>query len=288
LEKEFLEKGDKMPLINRVGFVGAGHMATQIIKGLLKDNKFLPENVWASDPSQKHLEVLSKEYGIVTTSSNTDLFNQVDLLVLSVKPQSFSDVAASLQTIKSARCVGVMSVMAGVTVSQIKAHFAGDLPVIRTMPNLPSRVGLGCTGLFASKETPDVLQLEVQAIMDCVGKTLWMSHEDQLNVVAAISGSGPAYFFLMMEALENAACAQGLPLTQAQMLVKQTALGACVLASESDVELATLREQVTSKGGTTAAALAVFEEKGIKNSFLEAVQAAIIRARELSKMIDAP
>lgn len=277
-----------MPLINRVGFVGAGHMATQIIKGLLKENKFSPENIWASDPSQNHLEALSKEYGITTTSSNTDLFNQVDLLVLSIKPQSFPDVAALLQTIKSARCVGVMSVMAGVTVSQIKAHFAGDLPVIRAMPNMASRVGLGCTGLFASEEVSDILRLEVQAVMDSVGKTLWMSDEDQLNAVTAISGSGPAYFFLVMEALEQAACAQGLTPTQARILVKQTALGACMLASEEGVELAALREQVTSKGGTTAAALDVFEKRGLKNSFQEAVQAATMRARELSKMIDKP
>ena len=212
------------------------------------------------------------------STENRDVAGRVDVLVLAVKPQMMEQVCTDLRDLIAERQPLVISIAAGVTVGNLR-RWLGSTPIVRCMPNTPSLVQAGATGLYAADDVSDEQKAMAKEILGSVGIAFWFDEEKELDAVTAVSGSGPAYFFLLMESLIEAAKAQGLDAGTARQMVLQTAWGAAQLAVTSEVGPDVLRQQVTSPGGTTAAALGVFEEAG----FREQVQAAVAAARERSE-----
>jgi len=211
-----------------------------------------------------------------------------EVIVLAVKPQLMRGAAASLAPRLCGGAPLLISVAAGITHASLTAWFPAGTPIVRAMPNRPALLGLGATGLYAPASVGAVHRALAEAIMAAVGATIWVERESQMDTVTAVSGSGPAYFFLFMEAIEAAARERGLPPEVAHRLTLQTALGAATMAQRSSEPLATLREQVTSKAGTTAAALAVFDAADLRGIVAHAVAAADLRSAELAAEFGAP
>jgi pyrroline-5-carboxylate reductase len=206
-----------------------------------------------------------------------------DVVVLSVKPQVMRDVCESIAPAVAIRHPLMLSVAAGVRIEQIDTWIGGGLPIVRCMPNTPSLIGAGATGMFANSRVSAAQRAQAEAILSGSGLALWIPDEDMMDTVTGISGSGPAYFLLLIEALEDAAVAQGLPRDTARALAIQTCLGAARLAAQSNEAPAQLRERVTSPGGTTQAALDTFAEGGLRELVASAVAAATARGRELAR-----
>ena len=251
-----------------IGFIGAGNMATSLAGGMVAKG-IRPARIWMSDPSRDRLEEVSQLHRVHVSTENRDVAGRVDVLVLAVKPQMMQAVCEDLL---------VISIAAGVTVANLRS-WLGQTPIVRCMPNTPSLVQAGATGLYAAEGVSDEQKAMAKEILGSVGLTFWFAEEKELDAVTAVSGSGPAYFFLLMESLIEAAKSQGLDPATARQMVLQTAWGAAQLAIASEAGPDVLRQQVTSPGGTTAAALNVFEEAG----FREQVQAAVAAARERSE-----
>lgn len=260
-----------------IGFVGAGNMATSLAGGMIAKG-VRPERIWMSDPSQDRLDDVVRQHRVHVSGDNLTVARQVDVLVLAVKPQVMGDACGPLKEIIEERQPLVISIAAGVTVANLR-EWLGEAPIVRCMPNTPALVQAGATGLYAAEGVSADQKEMAGQILSAVGVTVWFEQEKELDAVTAVSGSGPAYFFLLMEALIDAAIAQGLNRDNARQLVLQTASGAAQLALASDDGPDILRQRVTSPGGTTAAALGVFEEAG----FREQVQAAVAAARERSE-----
>jgi pyrroline-5-carboxylate reductase len=267
--------------IRRLAFIGGGNMAAALIGGLTK--RGLPaERLVAADPSHDALERLARDYRIAVTSDNAEAVHGAEVVVLAVKPQLVRAVALSLAPHLSISRPVLISVAAGIPHAALARWFGPLVPVIRTMPNRPALNGFGATGLYAPAELGAAPRAVAEDVMAAVGATVWVEHESQMDTVTALSGSGPAYFFLFMEALEAAAQARGLPPEIAHRLTLETAYGAAQMARDSTDSLATLREQVTSKGGTTAAALEVLDAAGLRAIVAHAVAAADRRSAELA------
>ncbi|KAF0810960.1 pyrroline-5-carboxylate reductase [Alcanivorax sp. S71-1-4] len=264
-----------------IGFIGAGNMATSLVGGMIAKG-IRPARIWMSDVSEARLAELGRQHRVHTTTRNDEVAQRCDALVLAVKPQVMAEVCASLRPHFGDRAPLIISIAAGVTVDNLRT-WLGDVPVIRTMPNTPALVQAGATGLFAGPGVTEEHRTLANQIMGSVGLSFWFEQESELDVVTAVSGSGPAYFFLLMEAMINAGEQLGLDSRTARQLVLQTAWGAAQLAITSEQPPATLREQVTSPGGTTAAALNVFEQAGLRDLVDKALTAARDRARELAK-----
>lgn len=260
-----------------IGFIGAGNMASSLVGGMVAKG-IRPARIWMSDPSRDRLNEVAEHHRVHISNNNRDVTERVDVLVLAVKPQMMQAVCEDLKEIIGQRQPLVISIAAGVTVANLRT-WLGSTPIVRCMPNTPSLVQAGATGLFAAPDVSPAQKDMAREIMSAVGLCLWFEQESELDVVTAVSGSGPAYFFLLMEAMIEAAKAQGLETNTARQLVLQTAWGAAQLAITSEVGPAALREQVTSPGGTTAAALRVLEEAGLR----EQVQAAVAAARQRSE-----
>ena len=260
-----------------IGFIGAGNMATSLAGGMVAKG-IRPARIWMSDPSKDRLDEVAQLHRVHVSADNRDVLSRVDVLVLAVKPQMMQEVCENLRDLIADRQPLVISIAAGITVANLKS-WLGETPVVRSMPNTPSLVQAGATGLFAAAGVSDEQKAMAKEILGSVGLTFWFAEEKELDAVTAVSGSGPAYFFLLMESLIEAAKAQGLDAGTARQMVLQTAWGAAQLAITSEAGPDVLRQQVTSPGGTTAAALNVFEEAG----FREQVQAAVAAARERSE-----
>ncbi|MDX1802955.1 MAG: pyrroline-5-carboxylate reductase [Alcanivorax sp.] len=260
-----------------IGFIGAGNMATSLAGGMVAKG-IRPARIWMSDPSQDRLDDVTQLHRVHASIDNREVAGRVDVLVLAVKPQMMQAVCEDLRDIIADRQPLVISIAAGVTVANLHA-WLGHTPTVRCMPNTPSLVQAGATGLYAAEGVSDAQKTMAKDILGAVGLTFWFEEEKELDAVTAVSGSGPAYFFLLMESLIEAAKAQGLEERVARQMVLQTAWGAAQLAITSEVGPDVLRQQVTSPGGTTAAALQVFEEAGLR----EQVQAAVAAARERSE-----
>lgn len=265
-----------------LGFIGAGNMASSLIAGLLADG-YQPQNIWASDIDQEALARLSERFGIHTTTDNQTVVENAKIIVLAVKPQVLKNVAQGIaDAVTHARPL-VISIVAGVSESAIDQWLGGGNDIVRCMPNTPALVKTGATALHASSNVSAEQKSRAEAVLRSVGLTVWVEQESLIDAVTALSGSGPAYFFLMMEAMEEAAVALGLEVDVARVLCQQTALGAARLAIESDDSPANLRRKVTSPGGTTERAIASFESAGFGNLVLQAMTAAKDRSVELSK-----
>jgi pyrroline-5-carboxylate reductase len=273
--------------IRRLAFIGGGNMAAALISGLTK--RGMPnERLIVADPSQEQLQRLARDFGVETAADNVSAVQGAEVVVLAVKPQMMRSVALSLAPHLATACPLVISVAAGIPHAALARWFGPKIPVIRTMPNRPALNGFGATGLYAPAAVGAAYRALAEAIMAAVSATVWVEHESQMDTVTALSGSGPAYFFLLMEALEAAAHERGLPRDVAHRLTLETAFGAAQMARQSSDSLATLREQVTSKGGTTAAALEVLDAAGLRAIVGHAVAAADRRSAELAAEFGAP
>lgn len=265
----------------RIAFIGAGNMAGALIGGLLADG--MPaEQLVAADPDSDKRSALSAASGITTVADNNDAVAAADTVVLAVKPQILRGVAESLGPTLVDRRPLVLSVAAGIRCNSLQKWFGHVLPLVRAMPNTPAMVQTGATALFATPEVSDDQREQAESLLRAVGLTCWVDDEKALDVVTALSGSGPAYHFLVMEAMEAAALNLGLPAETARLLNLQTALGAARMALESRDPPEVLRQRVTSPGGTTEAALTVFERGGLTELFEQALTAAHDRSITLS------
>lgn len=270
-----------MPMDNKIAFIGAGNMAGALIGGLLADG--IPaENLIAADPSSPKCTMLREATGIRTTQDNDAAVADADIVVLAVKPQVLKQVATELAAAIAEHKPLVVSVAAGVRCDALMAWLGADVALIRTMPNTPAMIQCGATALYATDNVSDEQRAQAESLMRSVGLAQWVDDEALIDTVTALSGSGPAYFFLIIEALEAAGRRLGLPDETAHLLTLQTALGAARMALESSESAQSLRERVTSPGGTTERALGVLEDGGIRALIDKAMSAARDRSRELS------
>jgi pyrroline-5-carboxylate reductase len=266
--------------IRKLAFIGGGNMAAALIGGLRKRG-LSGERFIVADPSAGQRQRFA-EQGIAATADNVAAVQAADVVVLAVKPQQMRSAAQGLAPHLRASRPLVISVAAGIPHAALARWFGPDMAVVRTMPNRPALNGFGATGLYAPAGVGAAARALAESIMAAVSATVWVEHESQMDTVTALSGSGPAYFFLFMEALEAAAQERGLPAEIAHRLTLETAFGAAQMARHSPDTLATLREQVTSKGGTTAAALQVLDAAGLRAIVAHAVAAADRRSAELA------
>jgi pyrroline-5-carboxylate reductase len=271
-----------MQNIRKIAFIGGGNMAAALISGLLK-RSLLDADCIVSDPSAEQRQRLTRDFGIAATDDNALAVQDAEVVVLAVKPQQMRSVAQTLAPhLRAERCPLLISVAAGIPHAALAQWIGPRIAIVRAMPNRPALNGFGATGLYAPADVAQAQRILAQSIMGAVSATVWVEREQQMDTVTALSGSGPAYFFLFMEALEAAAHARGLPMELAHRLTLETAFGAAQMARESADTLATLRQQVTSKGGTTAAALEVFDAAGLRDIVARAVAAAERRSAELA------
>jgi pyrroline-5-carboxylate reductase len=268
--------------VDTIGFVGGGNMAEALIKGIIRARSYAPENIFVSDIRAERLELLAGKYGVTALENNAELAERVEMLVLSIKPQNMTD---ALESIKNA--VGgvalVISIAAGIKVAKIAAAL-GDIAIVRVMPNTPALIGEGASALSANEKAKPLLDNAME-IFSAVGKAVVVQDESLIDAVTAVSGSGPAYYFLLTEEMVKAGVRLGLPQDVAKDLVLQTAKGAGLLAVEADKNNespAELRRKVTSPGGTTEAALKTLAENDFSRLITDALTAARDRSRELS------
>jgi pyrroline-5-carboxylate reductase len=265
-------------------FIGGGNMATALINGLVADG-YDPAKIWACDPDREKLANLAARCGIRITGDNAAAVAQADVVVLAVKPQILGQVARELAPPIATRRPLVISIAAGVREAALREWLGDETALVRAMPNTPAMIQTGATVLHAGPGVTHAERDLAESILRAVGLTRWVEDEALLDAVTALSGSGPAYFFLIMEAMEAAALELGLEADTARLLTLQTALGAARMAMESSDSPARLRERVTSPGGTTESAVGVLEEGGLRRLFREALTAARDRSIELSELL---
>lgn len=266
-------------------FIGAGNMAGAIIAGLVKSG-YPAALISVCAPSPKNREALALKYGIISSSDNATSAQQADVVVLAVKPQLMADVCSALgQQVDFSEKL-VLSIAAGVNVARFYALLGDRLNIVRIMPNTPSLVGKGMSGLYAPEQVSETDRDYSGQLMAAVGKICWVKEEEGINQIIAVAGSAPAYFFLFMEAMQQEAERLGFSAEDARTLVAQAASGASALVDANpDIPLSTLRENVTSKGGTTFEALKVFNEQKLAETVSHAMQAAINRAQDMEKQL---
>lgn len=274
--------------MNKIAFIGAGNMARAIIIGLVNSG-ITPQDIMVANPSEAKRLALAKEFGVLQTDDNIKASEFADIIVLCVKPHFITDVCQQISQDINIAGKLFISVAAGTTVEQIQSALSKDnttnfAPVVRVMPNTPSQLGLGMSGLYASNEVSVAQKVNAEKITNAVGKSIWLDTEDKINNIIAVAGSAPAYFFLFMEAMEKQAIQLGFTAEESRMLVQQTALGSTQMVEHNaDVDISTLRANVTSKGGTTHAAIERFKSDGIEEIVKNAMNAAISRAEEMAK-----
>jgi pyrroline-5-carboxylate reductase len=267
----------------RIGFIGGGNMARSLIGALIRGGVDAG-SMAVAEPNPDLRAALARDFGVTTHMHARDAAAGAGLIVIAVKPQVLKSVCAELTDIVAKTLPMIISIAAGIRVGQLREWLGSELPIVRAMPNTPALVGAGATGLIANEAAnTDELRAQAEAILGAAGTTVWIEREELMDVVTALSGSGPAYFFLLVEALEDAAVAQGLPRATARALAKQTCLGAGRMLVEDGEPPTVLRERVTSPGGTTAAALDAFASGGLRDVVASAIDAATRRGRELSE-----
>ncbi len=272
----------------KIAFIGGGNMAFSLIGGLISGN--CPgSNIQVSDPKQERLEMMQEKFGIIPfLSDNRAAVEGADAIVLAVKPQILAKVATEIGAAIGERpddSALIISIAAGVRESDLQRWLGGGCAIVRTMPNTPALLRSGATGLYANPHVSEQQKDLAESIMRAVGTAIWLEEEQQLDAVTALSGSGPAYFFLLMEAMEAAGKELGLPEETARILTLQTAFGAAKMALERPESSADLRKMVTSPGGTTERAIALFQEQGLEEIVLNALTAARDRSIELADIL---
>ena len=265
-----------------IAFVGAGNMAASLIGGL-RAQGVAASAIRASEPGSEQRARLQQEHGIATFADNGEAIKGADLIVLAVKPQIMKAVCLDLAPHLAPNQV-IISIAAGISCASLE-NWLGQRPVVRCMPNTPALLRQGVSGLFANVRVSAAQKAQAEQVLSAVGLALWLDEEAQLDAVTAVSGSGPAYFFLLIEAMTAAGEQLGLPRETAARLSIQTALGAARMASESDVDAAELRRRVTSPNGTTEAAIKTFQAGGFETLVQQALNAAANRSVELAEQL---
>ncbi len=269
-----------MVKMQEILFLGAGNMARALVAGLVRQG-WPPASITVCAPHAERREALAAAFGVHATPAQAHAITPGSTVILAVKPKNIAAVLAAWQgPFRHARPL-LISVAAGIPVASLQRALGEALPVVRAMPNTPAQIGAGATALFASPEVNEEQRQGAAAILGAVGSIHWLEDENLMDIVTALSGSGPAYVLLFMEALEDAAVAQGLDRPSARALALQTVLGTARMAAETGQSPTSLRHQVTSPGGTTAAALAVWEE-GLRSLAQRALAAAAQRSRTLA------
>lgn len=264
-----------------IGFIGAGNMAYALISGLI-NNDFPAENIAVSDLSSELLSQRKTEFNLKVFTDNTDLVNNCDIIVLAVKPQVLFDVCDQIKNDISDKHL-IISIAAGIRSHDINRWLGKGRAIVRTMPNTPALLGKGITGMFANEEVSDEQKTNSEDIINAVGSSIWVESEDMVDAVTAVSGSGPAYFFLMIESMTKAGMALGLDEESANKLSIETALGAAMMAKNSSDNVHELRAKVTSPNGTTQAAIESFQDQDFEVVVSHALRAAYDRASELAQ-----
>jgi len=267
-------------LKNKIAFIGPGVMAEAMIAGLLRKKLAKPENITAAGPRQERLKELNKKYKINTTTNNTSAVSHADVVVLSIKPQRLTEVMKGLKGVRSNALV--LSIIAGASMKKIGTGLKHKA-VVRSMPNTPGQIGEGITVWAASKEVTERQQEMARAILGALGEEVFVEDEGYLDMATALSGTGPAYVFLFTEALIDAGVHMGFPRRIAEQLVLQTIKGSVAYHHYAERHPATLRNQVTSPGGTSAEALYYLDKAGFRTAISRAVWAAYQRSLELGK-----
>ena len=260
-------------------------MARSLVGGLLS-NQFDQSSIIVSDPILQARQYVSDHFKVSVTADNNKVIENSASVILAVKPQVMKQVLQDAQQSLRQHHPLLISIAAGITTDSIDAWSGGGYAIIRVMPNTPALIQKGISALYANERVSADQQQHTESILSAVGKTVWVDEESKLDDVTAVSGSGPAYFFYLIEAVQAGAEKLGLDTEDAKLLATETAVGSALLAQQSTDSPATLRKQVTSPGGTTEAALNVLESAGVKDTFIQAIAAAKNRAVEMSKYSD--
>jgi len=268
-----------------VAFIGGGNMARSLIGGLVARGRSA-DAIRVAEPVPALRDALQQDFGVACAEHATVAAEGANVWVLAVKPQVMREVCAALVPLAQAHRPLVVSIAAGITTEQLDRWLGGGLPVVRAMPNTPALLGAGITGLFANARTDDAQRADADALLEAVGPTVWIDDETKMDAVTAVSGSGPAYVFLLAEAMQAAGIAQGLSPEAARALVQQTLLGAATMLVQQGEPADVLRRRVTSPGGTTQAAIETFEAGGFRELVDRAIHAATDRGRQLSAAND--
>lgn len=272
---------DSLPA--RVAFIGGGNMAAALIGGLLKTG-WPAARIAVAEPVAARADWLRATFGVRVAATAAEVAGDADALVLAVKPQQMRE---ALQGVPTQPGVLVVSIAAGVRLATLRRLLGDTLAYVRTMPNTPALFGAGITGLHAPEGTAPAARALAERLLAAAGDCVWVAREEELDAVTALSGSGPAYFFLLVEALREAGTALGLSPEVAARLAAQTCVGSARMVAEAGQDVSVLRANVTSKGGTTEAALKHLESAGLKAHFAEALRRADARAKELGDALDA-
>ena len=263
----------------KVGFIGAGNMARSLIGGLISSG-VNTNKLFAADPNEETRQSLTNDFSIQTYADNQKLVDQCDVIVFAVKPQALKQVASALKAKDNAL---YLTIAAGIPSESLNNWLGSNKAIVRAMPNTPALVLSAASGLYANSNVTQEQKEMAESILRAVGLTVWVNEENQLDAVTALSGSGPAYFFMVMEAMEKAGEKLGLSSDTARLLAIQTGFGATKLALEIEEDPAILRKQVTSPGGTTEQAIKTFEKLGLVDMFDQAMTAARDRAEQLAE-----
>lgn len=266
----------------KVTFIGGGNMASALIGGMRRQGHAAAD-VQVVEPVAEARRRLSSEFGVIVAATPAELPPLGDLVVMAVKPQQMREAAMAVSP--HIGRAAVLTIAAGIRLADLRRWLGGAGALARCMPNTPALIGAGITGVYAAQEVSTQQRTAVESILSAGGKVVWVDSEDQLDPVTAVSGSGPAYVFYFIEALEEAGVALGLSADVARELAIETFRGAAELAARSDEPPATLRARVTSKGGTTERALASFDADQIKSAIARGVRAANARAAELAALM---
>jgi len=271
--------------MTRLAFIGGGNMARSLIGGLLKTG-VAASSISVAEPRADARQELGREFGVACYADNRQAAGDADVLILAVKPQIMPAVHGELKDVLARQRPLLISIAAGVRIDQLERWFGHALPIVRCMPNTPALIGAGATGLFANRRVSAEQRALAQHILDAVGLTRWLDEESLLDTVTAISGSSPAYFFALVEALEDAAFSQGMSRDTARALAAQACLGAGRMLTESGEDPSVLRKRVTSPNGTTQAALESFAADHFSQVVARAVAAATRRGGEMAAALD--
>ena len=267
-----------------ISFIGAGNMASAIIEGLI-ENGVSPKRVTASDPSQDKLTQMAETLGINTTTDNVEAVRAADIVLLCVKPQVLEAVVAPMKDALAAQSPVVVSIAAGIEVSSLQKWLGEDIAIVRVMPNTPAQVLEGASGLYATEKVSAEQKQAVEDVFAAIGVARWVASEKLIHAVTAVSGSGPAYFFLMISEMAKAAEKLGLSAEDAKQLAAQTALGSAKMVLESDLPAEQLKKNVMSPGGTTERAFHVFENEGLPQLVEKAMTACADRSIEMAALL---
>jgi pyrroline-5-carboxylate reductase len=266
----------------KICFIGGGNMASALLAGLVGKLAAGPD-VLVVDPNEEALQRLNGRYGVQVAPAIGAAVAACELVVLAVKPQQMRDVATALRPLLGQARPLVLSIAAGIRGADLARWLGGYDAIVRSMPNTPALIGMGITGMVAMPGVSEAQKAAADSVMRAVGQTVWLDDEAQIDPVTAVSGSGPAYVFYFLEAMQQAALELGLSAQQGRELALATFTGAAQLAAQSDEPVEVLRQRVTSKGGTTHAAITSMEQAGVKQAIVDAIKAAAARGRQLGE-----